>query len=82
MLEEPRALNASAGRPVFEDVLHLEGDPERIETGWWDGRDIRRDYYVARNRRGMRLWIFRDYGRGHSDGNGGDSRWYLHGIFG
>jgi len=82
MLEEPRALNASAGRPVFEDVLHLEGDPERIETGWWDGRDIRRDYYVARNRRGMRLWIFRDYGRGHSDGNGSDSRWYLHGIFG
>lgn len=73
MLEEPKALYAPGGRPVFGDALEFEGDPERIETGWWDGRDIRRDYYVARDRRGIRLWIFRDCR---------ESRWYLHGLFG
>jgi len=73
MLEEPKALYASDGRPVFGDVLEFESDPERIETGWWDGRDIRRDYYVARDRRGIRFWVFRDCR---------ESRWYLHGLFG
>jgi protein ImuB len=26
----------------------LEHGPERIESGWWDGRGVARDYYVAR----------------------------------
>jgi protein ImuB len=73
MLPEPRALSTRAGQPIFGGVLHLEDDPERIESGWWDGRDVRRDYYAARNPRGTRLWVFRDYR---------ESRWYLHGFFG
>jgi protein ImuB len=73
MLAEPLKLKVAQGRPVYRDVLDLGGGPERIETGWWDGRDIRRDYYIARNRRGMRLWVFRDYR---------ESAWYLHGLFG
>lgn len=47
--------------------------PERIETGWWDRRDECRDYYIARDPRGRRLWIFRDLRQ---------QRWYLHGLFG
>jgi len=73
MLAEPRALSMRDGQPVFGGVLHLEGEPERIESGWWDGGDVRRDYYAARDSRGTRLWIFRDYR---------ESRWYLHGFFG
>jgi len=73
MLDDPQRLRVVAGKPVFHDVLDLEGGPERIETGWWDGKDIRRDYYVARNRRGTRLWIFEDRRASH---------WYLHGLFG
>ena len=73
MLAEPRALPIVAGRPVFQGELSLEANPERIETGWWDGRDIRRDYYRAWNHHGMRLWVFRDCR---------ESRWYLHGLFG
>ena len=34
--------------------------PERIESGWWDGADVRRDYYVASDARGARLWIYRE----------------------
>ena len=73
MLEEPEALYAPGGRPVCGSELRLESEPERIESGWWDGRDVRRDYYVATNRYGIRFWVFRDCR---------ESRWYLHGLFG
>lgn len=73
MLDDPQPLRVVSGRPVFPDALDFEAGPERIETGWWDGKDIRRDYYVARNRRGSRLWVFQDRRAG---------RWFLHGLFG
>jgi protein ImuB len=77
MLAEPLPLNTKADKPFFGDVLQFEDGPERIETGWWDGGDIQRDYYIARpaagDRHGMRLWVFRDCR---------ESRWYLHGLFG
>ena len=46
--------------------------PERIETGWWRGHDIHRDYYVVETDDGARLWLFR-----RQD----DGRWFLHGCF-
>jgi len=46
--------------------------PERIETGWWRGQDIQRDYYIVETAAGTRWWIFRR----HEDG-----RWFLHGCF-
>ena len=54
--------------------LELLSGPERIETGWWDGREVTRDYFVARDARGVRLWIYRDRCTPHS--------WYVHGLFG
>jgi protein ImuB len=36
--------------------------PERIESGWWDGGDVRRDYYVVRTRDGQCAWAFRPAG--------------------
>ena len=48
--------------------------PERIESGWWDGRDCRRDYFIIRDSHGSTLWAFREY-KPHRG-------WYLHGIFG
>ncbi len=73
MLAEPRRLDTRAGRPCFEGELTLLSGPERIETGWWDGHDVARDYYVVVNESGMRLWIYRD--------RRPPRRWYLHGIF-
>lgn len=32
--------------------------PERLETGWWDGADVRRDYYVVETSLGQRAWVF------------------------
>jgi protein ImuB len=56
-----------------EDSLELVSGPERIESGWWDEQDVARDYYMAKNGRGQRLWVFRDH-RTRS--------WFLHGLFG
>jgi protein ImuB len=54
----------------------LQG-PERIESGWWDGKGVARDYYVARQSQGAhssgaRLWVFQERR---------SKRWYLHGVF-
>jgi protein ImuB len=66
MLAEPQPLDGWDGTLVT--------GPERIETGWWDGHDVRRDYYVAQSRAGVRLWIFRERPPGQG--------WFLHGVFG
>ncbi len=73
LLAEPQPLEGGE-QPRYEGLLELEADPERIESGWWDGHDVRRDYYVARNPAGVRLWIFRE-----RRAQGG---WFLHGVFG
>jgi protein ImuB len=54
----------------------LRDGPERIESGWWDGADIRRDYFVADTHEGATAWIYRDHRYGVEDGE-----WFLHGLF-
>ncbi|MDA0969496.1 MAG: hypothetical protein O3A60_03555 [Planctomycetota bacterium] len=36
--------------------------PERIETAWWRGCSVRRDYYVVETESGDRWWLFRHLG--------------------
>jgi len=55
------------------DNYEILAGPERIESGWWDGHDCRRDYYIVRDNHGSTLWAFREY-KPHRG-------WYLHGIF-
>jgi protein ImuB len=74
LLHAPQELDSQRGRPRRGGALELLDGPERIESGWWDGADIRRDYYVAGDARGARLWIYRECV--------GARRWFLHGIFG
>ena len=73
LLPDPLLLNEQEGKLHYRSSLSLLSGPERIETRWWSGEDIRRDYYVARNRLGMRLWIFHE--------RTGKRDWYLHGVF-
>lgn len=54
----------------------LREGPERIESGWWDGSDVRRDYYVAESPQGETAWIYRDHRYASDDGD-----WFLHGLF-
>jgi protein ImuB len=73
LLNRPHRLIARDGSPSYQGDLELRAGPERIEAGWWDGEEVRRDYYVATNPRGETFWIFRE----HRD----PSAWYLHGVF-
>ncbi|HEU4813278.1 MAG TPA: DNA polymerase Y family protein [Xanthomonadaceae bacterium] len=47
--------------PLHDPARVLSG-PERIESGWWDGGEVRRDYYVVETRGGQRAWAFRATG--------------------
>lgn len=73
LLERSRMLVCADARPQYQGPLDLVSGPERIEAGWWDGRAVARDYYVARNRAGETCWIYRE--------PVDPSRWYLHGLF-
>ena len=73
LVESPEALRESHGRPQRAGPLALVAGPERIESGWWDGLDARRDYFIAIDSQGRWLWIFRD-----PRPPGG---WFLHGWF-
>jgi len=46
--------------------------PERIETGWWRGVAVGRDYYQVETEEGARFWLFR---------RTADGKWFLHGVF-
>jgi protein ImuB len=74
LLDAPLALP----EPDLQEFLVLEQGPERIESGWWDGKGVARDYYIARQTPGARrsqgakLWVFQERQ---------SKRWYLHGMF-
>jgi protein ImuB len=58
-------------QPIEWVPLKILHGPERIESGWWDGKGVARDYYVAQSH-GVKLWVFQERQ---------SQRWYLHGVF-
>ena len=78
LLHAPQELDSQRGRPRRGGTLELLAGPERIESGWWDDADVRRDYYVAGDGRGARFWIYREC----VGECAGVKKWFLHGIFG
>jgi protein ImuB len=44
--------------PLRDHALRILSGPERIETGWWDGGDVRRDYYLIETSLGQRAWAY------------------------
>ena len=73
LLNRPQRLVAGASGPTLQGSLHLLAGPERIETGWWDGEPVSRDYFVAANATGETVWIYRE--------RRDPGAWYLHGVF-
>ncbi len=70
--ERPRPVWLLAEPAQLEEPEVVEEGPERIESGWWDGKGIARDYYIVRRTDGARLWVFQERR---------SRRWYLHGVF-
>lgn len=48
--------------PLRDHALRIVSGPERLESGWWDGEDARRDYYVLETSRGQHAWAFSPVG--------------------
>lgn len=69
---------APDGPPQFvwldgrREAIAAHWGPERIETLWWRGPTVRRDYYRIATAAGSQQWIFRRLA---------DGKWFLHGIF-
>lgn len=70
----PASLDVTARRPGWllqhAEPLPVHGlrvlaGPERIESGWWDGGDVRRDYYLVETSAGRRGWAYRTVGEGN-----------------
>jgi len=74
LLPQPLRLNERDGRPLHGSPLTLLGRGERIESGWFDGDLICRDYHVAEGEDHRLRWIY-------SERHGDEIAWYLHGLF-
>lgn len=59
--------------PLRQRIARILRGPERLETGWWDDHDIRRDYVIAELDSGQHAWLFREAGS--------EGAWMLHGWF-
>jgi protein ImuB len=66
----PRPLWLLEPKPVSERSFELLAGPERIESGWWDGDEASRDYFVAQMEDESLAWLYRD-----------KEGWFLHGLF-
>jgi protein ImuB len=75
LIATPQPLDERDARPWYAGPLSLLSGPERIESGWWSGQGVARDYYVAQAASGARVWLYRQRGAGSEQG------WFLHGVF-
>jgi protein ImuB len=73
LLPQPRRLHADDRLVAMNRPLALLEGPERVESGWWDDFDVKRDYFVARDGTGAKVWLFRERPDGRD--------WFVHGIF-
>ena len=73
LLPQPQLLHEDGTVPCLDGPLTLLAGPERIESGWWDGQPVARDYFVACDPKQAVLWIYRERNAG--------ARWFLQGLF-
>ncbi|WP_428304507.1 Y-family DNA polymerase [Lacipirellula sp.] len=78
---QPQPIEAWAAAPLGpprqfrwhgEHRVRRAWGPERIQTSWWRGRYVQRDYYRVETAEGKRFWLFRELR---------SSNWFLHGAF-
>ncbi len=78
LMPEPLPLAERDALPLLEGhPLQLLSGPERIETGWWDGLPVARDYFIAQAHDGSLVWVW----RGRLPAAQGEVNWFLQGRF-
>ena len=64
----------SCEQPHHRGVAHIQSVMTRIKPLFQLRGDVSRDYYVALDGQGVRLWVFRERMAPHP--------WFLQGLFG
>jgi protein ImuB len=79
LLSKPIALLVRHHKPFYGSPLRMVSGPERIEAGWWDNV-ASRDYFIVEGQDHALYYIYKE--RFSGNGEDGDPRWFLHGLFG
>jgi protein ImuB len=84
LLREPLRLEMRDGHPCYRGVLRQLVGPQRLEAGWWGGREdggrpAVRDYYIAESPEAGLIWIFRE--RPSASFADEEPHWFLQGLY-
>ncbi len=69
---KPISISVSSHINRTVQAIRQSWGPERIETGWWRGVMVRRDYWRILTEKGQQFWVFCDLKT---------QQWFLHGEF-
>ena len=69
---QPVSISVSSQVNRTVQAISQSWGPERIETGWWRGMMVRRDYWRVVTDKGQQFWVFCDLKT---------QQWFLHGEF-
>ena len=72
-IDPPVRLSVKKNKPLYDGQSLSVFERERIVSGWWNGEEIARDYFVAESRSGMFLWVYKELG--------GEKNWFFQGLF-
>jgi len=75
LIDPPLRLATQRDQPLYRGPLQKLLGPQRIESGWWDGRVQQRDYYLFHSESAGLLWIYAERLPAHEPG------WFLQGMF-
>lgn len=71
LLPTPLPVQRTTTGLVWQGPLEILQGPERLDSNWWQQRQVR-DYYIARHHDHGLCWLFKDCL---------SQQWYLHGFF-
>ena len=86
LLREPVPLEMHGGHPHYRGKLRRLVGPQRLEAGWWDGREEEgghpavRDYYIAESPEAGLVWVYRERPAAPLVADAAP-RWYLQGLY-
>ncbi len=86
LLREPVPLEMHGGHPHYRGRLRRLAGPQRLEAGWWGGKQEEgghpavRDYYIAESPDAGLVWVYRER-MAAPFSHDATARWYLQGLY-
>nr|WP_256354147.1 DNA polymerase Y family protein [Variovorax sp. dw_308] len=86
LLRQPLPLEMRGGHPYYRGKLRRLSGPQRLEAGWWGGKEEEgghpavRDYYIAESPEAGLVWVYRERLSAPLALDQAP-RWYLQGLY-